>query len=148
MAHPEANAAFDIMEARTTCRELLVLLTEENNGLTKQDISVVESRIQHKKRLTLRLEQLLSDIKLKGEQWKGSDVARRQAILLADEMKHFQELARNNAMLLKAAHQLRADIIIAIRDAVDALQPRAQTYGANGVVSSVESSTRLVARSI
>jgi hypothetical protein len=136
------------MEARSTCRELLVLLTEENNGLARHDVAVVESRMQHKKRLTLRLEQLLADIKERGGAWKSDDVARRQAILLADEMRHFQTLARNNAILLKAAHQLRADIIIAIRDAVDSLQPRAQLYGANGMVSAADSATRLVARTI
>jgi hypothetical protein len=51
-------------------------------------------------------------------------------------------------MMLKAAHQLRADIILAIRDTIETNQPRVQTYGANGALNSVDSATRLVARTI
>lgn len=138
----------DLAAARTTCRELLALLVEENHGLTKQDIKLIEERTQHKRRLTLRLEQLLSELKQSGNLWKSNPAARYQATLLAEEIAQFQDLARENAMMLKAAHQLRADLIIAIRDTVDSTQPRAQVYGANGNMQPADNATRLVARSI
>jgi|GEM_PF-5063503 len=140
--------AAGIIAARATCRELLALLMEENSGLTKQDIKLVEERIQHKKRLTLRLEKQLADIKQNGGIWKENADARRQAAQLAEELKKFQELARNNALLLQAAHQLRADLIIAIRNEIDAMQPRAQLYTSSGGISSGSGNTRLLARTI
>lgn len=137
-----------IMDARKTCRELLALLIEENTGLAKHDVSLVEASIQNKRRLTLRLEQILADIKRNGSLWKADAPSRQQANLLAEEIAEFQNMARENAMMLKAAHQLRADIILAIRDTVDAHQPQAQTYGSNGSLNTSETTSRLIATSI
>ena len=142
-AQPNSIAA-----ARNTCRELLILLVEENHGIAKHDVKMVDDRIQHKRRLTLRLEQILAELKQSGNLWKSDASSRTQAALLAEEIAEFQNLARENAMMLKAAHQLRADLILAIRDTVDATQPRAQTYGANGSMNSADNATRLVARNI
>ncbi|RYG61508.1 MAG: hypothetical protein EON60_03270 [Alphaproteobacteria bacterium] len=137
-----------IMDARKTCRELLALLIEENNGLAKRDISMVEASIQNKRRLTLRLEQILADLKRTGSLWKADAPSRQQANLLAEEIAEFQTMARENAMMLKAAHQLRADIILAIRDTVDTHQPQAQTYGSNGSLNTSENTSRLITTSI
>lgn len=143
-----SEAAQDILAARKTCRELLALLIEENQALPKQHVQLVEERLVHKRRLTLRLEQMLADIKKKGSLWKADKSAQQQASQLAEEIAEFQTLARENAMMLKAAHQLRADLIMAIRDTVDAQQPRAQTYGANGTLTTSGGETRLLATSI
>ena len=137
-----------VADARSTCRELLALLLEENNGLSKQDINVVDERIQNKRRLTLRLEQILAELKRSGSLYKADANARHQVNLLAEEIAEFQHMAHKNAMMLKAAHQLRADLILAIRDTVDATQPRVQTYGANGSMNNADNATRLVARTI
>ena len=137
-----------IMDARSTCRELLALLLEENKGLAKQDIKLVDASIQHKRRLTLRLEQILSELKRTGSLWKADAPSREQANLLAEEIAEFQTMARENAMLLKAAHQLRADIILAIRDTVDAPQPANQTYGSNGSLNNAGNTSRLITTSI
>lgn len=137
-----------IMDARNTCRELLVLLLEENKGLAKHDVKLVDAAIQHKRRLTLRLEQILGELKQTGSLWKADAASRTQASLLAEEIAEFQNMARENAMMLKAAHQLRADIILAIRDTVDATQPRVQTYGANGSLNSNDNTSRLITTSI
>ncbi|PZP38919.1 MAG: hypothetical protein DI585_05840 [Pseudomonas fluorescens] len=138
----------EIVEARRTCRELMALLVEENHGLGKQDIKLVDERIQHKRRLTLRLEQMLAEMKKAGSLWKADTAARSQANLLAEEIAQFQELAVKNVAMLQAAHQLRADLILAIRDTVDAATPRAQTYGANGAMTMSDNNTRLLATSI
>ncbi len=141
-------SATEILAARKTCRELLALLVEENQALPKHDIALVEDRLVHKRRLTLRLEQMLSDIKQNGSLWKADASAQQQASHLAEEIAEFQNLARENAMMLKAAHQLRADLIMAIRDTVDAHQPRVQTYGASGTMNASNGETRILATSI
>ena len=146
-AQPQTAGA-SIMDARTTCRELLALLIEENQGITRHDINLIEQRTQHKRRLTLRLESILAELKRSGSIYKADEPSRKQVNLLAEEIAEFQTLAHKNAMMLKAAHQLRADLIIAIRDTADIGQPRAQTYGANGALNNTETATRLVARTI
>jgi predicted protein tyrosine phosphatase len=137
-----------VVEARQTCRELMSLLIEENAGIKTHDIALVDMNIQHKRRLTLRLEQMLVELKQSGSIWKADVAARQQATFLAEEIAQFQELARSNAMMLKAAHQMRADLIIAIRDTVDAAQPKAQLYGSNGTMSASNTPNRLVAKDI
>lgn len=145
LANPPAP---EIITARETCRELLVLLNEENASLAKQDTKTVEARLQQKKMLTLRLEQNLAEVRQNAPQWKDNAASKRHMVLFAEEMKLFQDLAKKNALLLKAAHQLRADLIIAIRDALDDAQPKAQLYTANGTMSAQDGATRLVARTI
>lgn len=145
---PGSSKQATIMDARTTCRELLALLIEENHGLARHDVKLIDAGIQNKRRLTLRLEQLLAELKQSGSLWKADPASRTQAALLAEEIAEFQNMARENATMLRAAHQLRADLILAIRDTVDASQPRVQTYGANGALSQTEGATRLVSRSI
>lgn len=137
-----------LTQARSTCRELLALLTEENAGLIKQALQKMEERLVHKKRLTLRLEQLLAEIKLQRPQWQNDSLIKQQILLLQQEVQIFQDLAAQNASLLQAAHQLRADLILAIRDAVGSQEPKAQLYGANGNLQNTNGHTRLVARNI
>ncbi len=134
--------------ARATCRELLTLLVEEKHGLARHDVARIDANIQNKRRLTLRLEQQLADIKQTKAVWKTDATAVTQAGLLAEEIAVFQTMARENAMLLKAAHQLRADLILSIRDAVDTGQPRVQTYSAAGTLNTSENTSRLVTCSI
>lgn len=137
-----------VTNARLTCRELMALLMEENAGLIHHDVALVESRLGHKKRLTLRLEQLLKDLKQTGSLWKADTNTHNQALHLAEEVKHFQELAHSNVLMLQAAHQLRADLVVAIRDAVDAQTPKAQLYGSTGAIRPLDGATRLVAREV
>jgi hypothetical protein len=137
-----------LLEARNTCRDLMALLAEENAGLLHADMAALEARLLHKKRLTLRLEQLLSDVKSGHESWRQDYAARAQAIKLEEEFRLFQDLARSNAQLLKAAHAVRADLVKAIRDTMDAETPKARLYGANGAVHSVDGHTRLVMRDV
>lgn len=143
----EARAAQEsITNARLTCRELMALLAEENAGLIRHDVSLIESRLSVKKRLTLRLEQLMKDIRQKSSIWKKDAQSQTQAMHLAEEVQHFQKLAKSNALMLEAAHQLRADLVLAIRDAMDAQTPKARLYTANGYMQNLDGATRLVAR--
>ncbi len=145
---PPSPATEKLLEARATCRELMALLAEENAGMAHADIAALDARLLHKKRLTLRLEQLLGDVKTQRDTWREDYAARAQAIKLEEEFRTFQDLARNNAQILKAAHTVRAELVVAIRDAMDAEAPKARLYGANGMMHAVDGNTRLMVRDI
>ncbi len=119
-------------DARATCRELLQLLVAENASLNKSSVTEVEARLQNKRRLTLRLEVLLKDLKARRQEWTSRKDAQEVALRLAEEVSVFQDMARKNMELLRAAHQLRADMVSMIRDTLEAQAPRVQTYGRYG----------------
>jgi len=147
MQYNAAPAPTPVTEARRACRELMALLAEENGTLPKHDVSAVEARTQQKKRLTLQLEQHLAELKRQGGLWREGAM-RAEVAALAEEVKHFQGLARANASMLRAAHQIRADLIIAIRNELEAAQPRAQVYTSRGTVENAGGGAGLVTRSI
>lgn len=145
---PQPGIIIQMMEASQTCRELMGIMSEENANLANQQTSQIEARLQLKKRLALRLEKLLADIKAQKDQWKDSPLAKNAATRLAEEIALFTELAKKNETLLRAAHQLRADIVAVIRDTIDASQPRATTYNADGQVKKGDGGTTVVATTI
>ncbi|MFO0500086.1 MAG: hypothetical protein ACK5YK_00195 [Pseudomonadota bacterium] len=142
------EASKKLAEARTTCRELLAVLEEENNGAMSADTEALEARMLHKKRLTLRLEQLLSEARSQREVWRTDPAAQREAVGLETELRLLQENGRKNATMLEAAHQVRAALVVAIRDAVDAQTPKAELYGSTGAAYTIDGATRLVARDV
>lgn len=137
-----------MMEASQTCRDLMGLMVEENANLVKQSLTETETRLAMKKRLALRLEKLLADIKAHQAEWKGNRQAEGVALKLAQEIEVFRELAAKNEGLLRAAHQLRADIVSVIRDTIEAQQPRVTTYGNTGTVSNGSAGTTVVATTV
>ncbi len=141
-------ASQQLAEARATCRELLGLLLEENGGSLSADKAATEARLLHKRRLTLRLEQLLAETKRHRDSWRTDVAAQREAMQLEAEFRLLQDAGRTNAAMLQAAHQVRADLVMAIRDAVDAQTPKAQLYGNTGALYQIDGATRLVAKDI
>jgi hypothetical protein len=121
-------------EARVTCQELIGLLRDENGNLHKQRLEVLEARLDLKKRLTLRLEKLVQEIKAGKAVWSGNPQARTVAQELAHEMAAFQEVAQRNLTELKAAHKIRADIIAIIKDTFEAAQTPL-SYSKDGALS-------------
>ncbi|MBI1308356.1 MAG: hypothetical protein GC129_00660 [Proteobacteria bacterium] len=137
-----------IIDARNACRSLIALLMEENATLTQYNSGGLEENLPQKKRLSQALEQALRDIKASSSGWKNNPAVQTQAIRLDEEVRYLQGLARSNTLMLQAAHQLRADLIIAIRDAVEANAPRAQLYNAVGGVATTQAGTRIIAREV
>lgn len=133
---------------RSTCHELMALLAEENTALRKHDAKLVEARLHHKKRLALRLEQMLAALKRSASLWKADANAQVQAQRLAQEVAQFQQLSQQNTALLQAAHQLRADLVVAIRNELEARAPKARLYGSSGEISPAHGGTRLLAREV
>jgi len=137
-----------MIDARSTCQELLQLLAAENAGLMKQRVEEVETRLQMKRQLTLRLEVLMKELKTRKAEWQGHKDTRNMALRLAEEIGAFQKLAGKNLEMLKAAHQLRADMVAAIRDTIDAHTPKVQTYGRNGYMATTDGGTRVMSREV
>jgi hypothetical protein len=142
------EASIKLREARTTCRELLSVLLEENGGVLHADKAATEARLLHKRRLTLRLEQLLSEARTSRAAWQADTAAQQQAVQLETELRLLQDHARDNAAMLQAAHQVRADLVMTIRDVLDAQAPKAQLYGPTGHLYQVDGATRLLAREV
>lgn len=143
------NPALHLMQhASQTCRELMAVMAQENAMLGRHQSAQLETLLQHKKRLTIRLEQILSELKKHGTSWKTDPISRNQAILLAEEIQHFQLMTKQNSLALQAAHQVRADIIVAVRDEMEASAPKAQLYSATGAYQNTYAQTRLVARHV
>lgn len=142
------EASRKLAEARETCRELLMVLEEENSGTLHADSAAFEARLLHKKRLTLRLEQLLTEARSQREHWRTDPAAQREALGLETEMRVLQESGRKNAALLQAAHQVRAELVVAIRDAVDAQTPKAELYGNTGALYTIDGATRILAKEV
>jgi flagellar biosynthesis/type III secretory pathway protein FliH len=141
-------ASQKLAQARATCRELLAALIEENTGALSADTAATEARLLHKKRLTLRLEQLLAETRAQRESWREDPAAQAEALALETEFRLLQESGRQNVALLKAAHQVRAELVMAIRDTLDANTPKAQLYGNNGALYVIDGATRLMAREV
>jgi hypothetical protein len=122
-------------EARATCRELAAVLDTENRLVTgRNNLPLLEEQLDIKRHLTLRLERLVQSLKTLKPEWendrKSADAARR----LAFEMGEFQRLAAKNMMQLRAAHQIRADVIALVQDTLQA-QKVPLAYGKNGEIS-------------
>ncbi|MCP5405306.1 MAG: hypothetical protein H6922_03680 [Pseudomonadaceae bacterium] len=149
MSHtPQPGIIIQMMEARQACRDLMGLMVEENNGLTRNSTHEVETRLQLKKRLALRLEKLLADIKSQRADFRGNREVENLAVRLAEEIAVFQDIAAKNELMLRAAHRLRADVVAVIRDTIEASQPRVQTYNAHGASTVGTAGTTVVATTV
>ncbi len=130
---PQPGLIVQMMEARETCRELMGVLVQENADMANNhNTTQVEARLALKKRLALRLEKLLADIKAQKDAVRGNKQVENLALQLAEEIAAFQDIAAKNEVMLRAAHHIRADIVTIIRDTIEASQPRLQTYGKMG----------------
>lgn len=140
----QPSIVIQMMEASQTCRDLMGLMLEENAGLTRASSAQSEARLAMKKRLALRLEKLLADIKAQKADMRGNRQVENVAIKLAEEIEVFRQVAAENETMLRAAHQIRADIIAVIRDTIEASQPRVQTYNAYGAMQHGNTGTTVV----
>jgi hypothetical protein len=152
MSPNQPGIILQMLEASQTCRDLMGVMVEENRNLNQlanpQATQQVEARLQLKKRLALRLEKLLAEIKQNRENYRGNRQVENAAARLAEEIAVFSDLAKNNELMLRAAHQIRADIIAVIRDTIEASQPRVQTYNAAGAATHGTAGTTVVATTI
>ena len=140
----QPGIVIQMLEASQTCRELMGVMLEENEALHRNQTTTTQMRLDLKKRLALRLETLLADIKSQKDSVRGNRSAENVAVRLAEEIDMFRKLASQNETMLRAAHRIRADIVAMIRDTIEASQPRVTTYNANGYVQHGSAGTTVV----
>lgn len=140
----QPGIVIQMMEASQTCRDLMGLMLEENQGLARHSTAQSEARLLNKKRLALRLEKLLSDIKGHKDNFRGNRTVENVALRLSEEIEAFRTLAAQNEMMLRAAHKIRADMLVMIRDTIEAAQPRVTTYNAYGALKHGSAGTTVV----
>lgn len=152
MTPNQPSIILQMLEASQTCRDLMGVMVEENRNLghaaNPQATQQVEARLQLKKRLALRLEKLLAEIKQNRDTFRGNRQVENVAARLAEEIEAFREMAKENEVMLRAAHQIRADIIAVIRDTIEASQPRVQTYTAAGNAATGNAGTTVVGTTV
>ncbi|HEX2859737.1 MAG TPA: hypothetical protein VHP58_06045 [Alphaproteobacteria bacterium] len=122
---PMKQVTQNLDEARATCRELMDVLRHENDLVAhapRADVSILEDQLQLKRHLTLRLERLVHGLKSIKDQWENDRGSAEAARRLANEMGEFHRVAARNMMQLKAAHQIRADVIALLKDTYDSQQ--------------------------
>jgi hypothetical protein len=145
---PHQHPKQSLQEAAALCRQLKDLVAGENDALEKRKLSMVEDNIKQKTHLTLKLESLLNRARTQRSLLQEDSAARAAARDVQAEMADFQSLARKNMLLLKAAHQTRADTLQMIRQALNEKNPRVETYNAEGKVGTKGKEASLVNKAV
>jgi flagellar biosynthesis/type III secretory pathway chaperone len=145
---PHQHPKQSLREAAAVCQQLKSLVAEENDALESRQIDRVEENIKQKTQLTLKLETLLNRAKAQKDLLKEDPHARNAAKHVQGEMESFQTLARQNMLLLKAAHQTRADTLQMIRQALSEKNARVETYNAQGQVGTKGKDVNLVNKAV
>ncbi len=135
-------------DAHIACTDLKSLLIEENDSLRQHRIELVEKNLKDKRKLSLKLENVLNNVKKNKEHLADDTQTLSYVKSLQEEIDSFQNMARQNLTLLQAAHQTRADFIDMVRLAVSAEQPKSTTYNNEGTVSDTSHSPPLVNKEI
>ena len=137
-----------LAETAMICKEITSLVDAENDALTNRNIQFVEENLKDKSRLALKLEKMLKDLKSSKDSIKGDPAARDALKSIQMDMDSFQNTAKKNLLLLKTAHQTRADTLQMIRHIVDANRPQAETYNAYGKVEQGNANAGLINKRI
>ncbi|MDD9912618.1 MAG: hypothetical protein OXR68_01765 [Alphaproteobacteria bacterium] len=135
-------------ETVAVCRQLGDLISSENKALDARDVKPVEANLKQKSRLAVKLEKLLSDMKAQKDTLKQHGDFKVMAQNIQKEMDGFQAAAKKNVLLLKTAHQTRADTLEMIRHAMDLQRPRTETYNKQGEVSKSNAGSSLINKAV
>lgn len=127
MTHPLLSAA------RLALIDLTDLLLQENEDLRARKIDRVTTNVKRKNEMANRVEQLLGEIKTM--QTRGEKFDAPQANQLQAALDEYQTHARQNMLLIKAAHEATADFLLLVKQTIDSKQGTAKTYGQQGEMS-------------
>ncbi|MFZ2619644.1 MAG: hypothetical protein WAX89_02120, partial [Alphaproteobacteria bacterium] len=137
-----------LREAALLYRQLKDVVMSDNAALGARDTKKVEENLKQKTRLALKLEKLLGDAKANKDVVKQDPDFHFTARALQAEIEEFEVAARKNMMLLKAAHQVRADTLQIIRHVINERQPKVDMYNARGTLASTGKEATLVNKAV
>lgn len=136
-------------EAGITCDQLAELIATENAALEARDIQAIADGLKRKTKLAYQLEKTLHGIKTNKDAVLADARSAEQIRRLQQEMDHFQAISRKNMLMLKAAHQTRADFLMLVRDTLEQQRPKPDTYNQTGSMNApTDTGTTLVKRSV
>jgi hypothetical protein len=116
--------------------DLTDLLLQENEDLRARKLDRVTTNVKRKNELAGNVEALLLDVKALQE--KGETLERNQVNQLQNALDEYQTHARQNMLLLKAAHEATADFLLLVKQTLDAKQGTTKTYGSQGHMTTQE----------
>jgi flagellar biosynthesis/type III secretory pathway chaperone len=141
------NALALLDDAIRLCQELENLLADENTHLRQRKTAFLEEGVRQKNRLAMRLENLLGDIRTASDAIKADPEGPAKVARLKDAMHAYDVMARQNVLLLQAAHTVTTDFLGMVRQALQ--KPQAKTYGASGTLQTKSAAgSTLVAKSV
>ena len=131
------------------CKNLSGLLEGENEAIKRREVSQVEKNLKDKERQIAKLDKLLRDVRECRENIRTNVQANAMLPELQDSFNAYQSNARQNMLLLKAAHDATTDFLGLVQQAVKAVQPANKTYSKEGCMEEKAlGSTSIINKSI
>lgn len=137
-----------VMDAIKVCKELAAFLVDENQALRERRIEFVESNLKQKNRMATDMEKNLKKVHDERDSLASNPVTKRALKDLQVALDDYRRHARQNLMLLQAAHNATADFLMMVKEAVEAKKPKVNTYGKDGAVSQAAGNVSLVNKAI
>lgn len=134
-----------VTKALEACKALTGLLAEENKELKARNTKRIEEFYKEKRHLAVKMETLLKEVKTLPAEEKNS----RNMGELEVAINNYQTHARQNLLLLRAAHEATANFLTLVREAIERKKTKAETYSKEGQISAGDGrDTRLINKNI
>jgi flagellar biosynthesis/type III secretory pathway chaperone len=135
-----------LIEATQLCHDLLTVINAETEAVRTRRMEKVPDLAKKKERLTAQLEDMLAATR----DLLADPAAKAAAAPLLAELQTavgaYDTAARQNLLVLQAAHQSTGAFLDAVRQAV--AKPRAETYGNTGTTQSKGEHTSLINKTL
>ncbi|MBI1363571.1 MAG: hypothetical protein GC134_06270 [Proteobacteria bacterium] len=140
--HPLAT---HLREATALCHELITVVNAETDAVRTRTMDKVPELAKRKERLTNALEEMLANVKPLLADTKAKAELAPLMTELRTAVGTYDHAARQNLLVLQAAHQATSIFLDSVRQAV--AKPKAETYGKKGVMTDKEENTSLINKS-
>jgi len=134
-----------VQEAIALCHELLTTINAETDAVRSKKMDSVPDLAKRKDRLTTQLQNLLLQVK----EYAAHPEAKAEAAPLLHElstaMSSYDSAARQNLLVLQAAHQATSIFLDSVRQVV--AKPKPNTYGKEGAIKEKAENTSLINKS-
>lgn len=137
-----------IAQARSVCKALFTLLQDENTAIENKNVIQVEENLPRKDALAQQLNTLVQQIGAHREAIKADARLHSQLQALQKDIEAYDAVARQNIMLLRAAHASTQNFVEVVRDTIKKRMPKAETYGRSGVVNDKSENPAIINKSV
>lgn len=145
---PQTSMQDLVIRAKTACIDFTTLLTEENEALKNNQMDILEKKYKLKRQAAAKMEALLNEVQTSQGAIKQDRAATDELGELQVVINNYQQNARKNVLLLRAAHDATTSFLNLVKEAVSKHKPKVSTYGDQGHLEEKTSPTNLVDTSI